>query len=122
MYRVRCKTNSITSWVRDFTIINNIVIKPDGMVLIVNQSVPEDYVQQVKRSLQSGSGMDFPAVSGANPSTAAGSRGRSVRGFLYCCGYLLRPLKPGEGTGCEVSYGCHIGESFFKIHILFVFK
>lgn len=90
LYRIRCKTNSITSWVRDFVIINNVVEKPDGTVIMVSQSLPDDYVTML-----------------CGPKSLRSNK-RSVRGILYCSGYVLRPLKSGEGNGCEVSYGCHI--------------
>jgi len=104
VHRLRCKSGSITSWVRDFVVINNISEKPDGTVVIVSQTLSDEYIQLIKK--QENNSIIDASSSSSNAKLSTGSR--SVRGILYCSGYILRPLKPGEGTGCEISYGCHL--------------
>jgi hypothetical protein len=104
VHRLRCKSGSITSWVRDFVIINNISEKPDGTVVIVSQTLSDEYIQLIKKQ-QNNSIID---ASSTTSTTKLSGSSRSVRGILYCSGYILRPLKAGEGTGCEISYGCHL--------------
>jgi hypothetical protein len=91
--RIIFKSGSLTSSKRDFLIVTNTSVLPDGTFIVVSRSIdiPEKLTRNQRKQQKNG----------------------YIRGVVYASGYVIRPLASSKesssnNSGCEIFFAAHL--------------
>ena len=89
--RVSCRSGSMTSSKREFTVATNQTILSDGTLVVSSRSIDAE-----------------EAFIDGDVSKVRKTKSKFVRGVVFGSGYVLRRIKTEEGVGCEIFYAAHV--------------